>query len=177
DLAFRRGHFTIADTRQTAIYFYWFSLSLIFWSVQGLYARGFYAAGDTVRPMVAGTLVTIFSIPVYSLLFRRFGVIGLAFASNIAIFTHTLVLAVMLHYRRLALLSGLNWRELGKGLLAAMVAGAAAAIIGNSSPYAGDRWSVIFRLGIISVTWAAAAAAALWITDSELLRLLRRRAS
>ena len=37
DLAFRRGHFTIADTQQTAIYFYWFSLSLIFWAVQGLY--------------------------------------------------------------------------------------------------------------------------------------------
>src|SRR5207302_10652004 len=92
DLAFRRGHFTAADTRQTAIYFYWFSLSLVFWAVQGLYARGFYAAGDTVRPMVAGTFVTIFSIPVYWLLFRRFGVIGLAFASNIAIFTHTLVL-------------------------------------------------------------------------------------
>src|SRR5438270_3058264 len=31
DLAFHRGHFTVADTRETAGYFFWFSISLLFW--------------------------------------------------------------------------------------------------------------------------------------------------
>ncbi|MCU1311617.1 MAG: integral rane protein MviN, partial [Candidatus Angelobacter sp.] len=70
DLAFRRGKFDLADSQETAIYFLMFSFSLIFWAVQGLYARGFYAAGDTVRPMVAGTLITALSLPIYWILFR-----------------------------------------------------------------------------------------------------------
>jgi putative peptidoglycan lipid II flippase len=175
DLAFRRGHFTPADTRETAAYFFWFSISLVFWGVQGLYARGFYAAGDMVRPMTAGTLVTIFSLPVYWYMFRTLGVTGLVFASNLAIFAHTIVLAVLLQQRKLALMSGLNWLELGKSLLAAGVAGALAALIGRSTPYSGDRISALLSLGLISITWAAAAIAMLWLTGSQLLRMSRKR--
>src|SRR5580698_8429024 len=32
DLVYRRGHFTFADSASTAIYFFWFSLSLALWS-------------------------------------------------------------------------------------------------------------------------------------------------
>jgi putative peptidoglycan lipid II flippase len=174
DLAFRRGHFTPADTRETAAYFFWFSISLFFWGVQGLYARGFYAAGDMVRPMTAGTLVTIFSLPVYWYMFRTLGVIGLVFASNMAIFAHTIVLALLLQQRKLAPMSGLDWLELGKSLLAAGVAGALGALIGRSTPYSGDRISVLLSLGLISITWAAAAASMLWLTRSDLLRFSRR---
>ena len=38
DLVYRRGQFLFSDSQQTAIYFFWFSLSLAFWSAQGLYA-------------------------------------------------------------------------------------------------------------------------------------------
>ena len=55
DLVYRRGRFLFADTQTSAIYFFWFSLSLALWSAQGLYARAFYAAGDTLTPMVAVT--------------------------------------------------------------------------------------------------------------------------
>src|SRR5450755_3253741 len=65
DLAFRRGHFTFADSLSTSIYFAWFSLSLALWSAQALYARAFYAAGDTLTPMVASTLIVIASLPMY----------------------------------------------------------------------------------------------------------------
>src|SRR5579871_7039459 len=53
DLVYRRGRFLLSDTQTTAIYFFWFSLSLALWSAQGLYARAFYAAGDTLTPMAA----------------------------------------------------------------------------------------------------------------------------
>lgn len=175
DLALRRGHFSSADSQQTAVYFYCFSISLVFWGVQGLYARGFYATGDMFRPMAAGTLVTLLSLPVYWWMFRWLGVIGLAFASNIAIFAHTAVLAVMLHYRKLVSLGELGWRELGKALMAAIIAGVAASFVGKAFPYGVDRVFMLFNLGLISVTWAAAAMATLWLTRSELPGWLRRR--
>ena len=63
DLVYRRGHFQFSDSQETALYFFWFALSLCFWSAQGLYSRAFYAAGNTLVPMVASSLITVASIP------------------------------------------------------------------------------------------------------------------
>ena len=104
----------VSDTQTTAVYFFWFSLSLALWSAQGLYARAFYAAGDTLTPMVAVTVITSASLPVYSLLFHRYGVVGLAFASDIGIGANLLALACLLHYRKMVSLKTLRWDELGK---------------------------------------------------------------
>ena len=123
DLVYRRGRFLVSDTQTTTVYFFWFSLSLALWSAQGLYARAFYAAGDTLTPMVAVTVITGASLPVYSLLFHRYGVVGLAFASDIGIGANLLALALLLHYRKLVSLRTLRWGELGKSALTAVVAG------------------------------------------------------
>src|ERR1700732_5248119 len=85
DLVYRRGKFLFADAQTSSIYFFWFSLSLALWSAQGLYARAFYAAGDTLTPMVAVSVITLVSLPVYSILFHSFGVLALAWASDIGI--------------------------------------------------------------------------------------------
>jgi len=58
DLVYRRGHLLFSDSQTTAVYFFWFSLSLAFWSAQGLYARAFYAAGNTLTPMIASDPTT-----------------------------------------------------------------------------------------------------------------------
>jgi putative peptidoglycan lipid II flippase len=106
DLVYRRGRFLFSDTQTTAIYFFWFSLSLALWSAQGLYARAFYAAGDTWTPMAAVSIITAASLPIYSVLFRHFGVVGLAFASDIGIGANLLALTWLLHYRKLVSLGG-----------------------------------------------------------------------
>ena len=72
DLVYRRGHFLFSDSQETALYFFWFSLSLCFWAAQGLYSRAFYAAGNTLVPMVASSLITLASIPMYSALVPPF---------------------------------------------------------------------------------------------------------
>ena len=84
DLVYRRGHFTFADSESTAIYFFWFSLSLALWSSQALYARAFYASGNTLTPMIATSLITVASLPMYALFFRTLSVTGLAIASDSA---------------------------------------------------------------------------------------------
>src|SRR5579863_2786580 len=178
DLVYRRGKFLFADTQTSAIYFFSFSLSLVLWSAQGLYARAFYAAGDTLTPMTAVTVITVASLPVYSILFHTFGVIGLAWASDIGIGMNLLALAWLLHYRKLSRLGDLRWNELCKATLTAAVAGGISFEVAKAIPLAtgqGSRGADFLQLGLVSVTWAAAVAAGLWLLRSELPRDLRNR--
>jgi putative peptidoglycan lipid II flippase len=179
DLVYRRGKFSFADTQTSAIYFFWFSLSLVLWSAQGLYARAFYAAGDTLTPMTAVTIITIASLPIYAFLFHTFGVIGLAWASDIGIGINLIALAALLNYRGLVPLGGLRWKELGKAILVAIVAGVISFEVSKALPLTGvghgSRLSDVLQLALVSITWAAAAAAGLWLLKSELPRDLRRR--
>jgi len=98
---------------------------MFLWSAQSIYARAFYAAGNTFLPMVAGTIVTVVSLPFYAGLYRTWGAMGLAIASDVGIALQTLVLAVLLHQRRMVSLAGLDYRELGRCLIAGAAAGAA----------------------------------------------------
>lgn len=177
DLVYRRGRFNFADTQATAIYFFWFSLSLVCWSAQGLYARAFYAAGDTLTPMTAASIITVASLPMYSFLFHTFGVIGLAWASDIGIGTNLVVLAVLLHRRKFVSLAGLRWDELGKALLVAAVAGGISFKVAQVVPLTSvrsSRLADLMQLALVSVTWAAAVLAGLWLLRSDLPRDLRR---
>lgn len=178
DLVYRRGRFSFADTRATSVYFFWFSLSLLLWSAQGLYARAFYAAGDTLTPMTAVSIVTVASLPVYSILFHSFGVVGLAWASDIGIGVNLLVLALLLHRKGFVRLSGLRWDELGKSALVAAVAGLISVKVAQIVPLSSvraSRLSDLLQLALVSVTWAAAVLAGLWLLRSDLPRDLRRR--
>jgi putative peptidoglycan lipid II flippase len=179
DLVYRRGRFLVSDTQTTAIYFFWFSLSLALWSAQGLYARAFYAAGDTLTPMAAVTIITSASLPVYSLLFHRYGVVGLAAASDIGIGANLLALAWLLHYRKMVSLATLRWDELAKSAVTAVVAGGismeVAKVVTPLIAGRGTRVADLLQLGLITVTWAAATAAGLWILKSQLPNDLRRR--
>ena len=123
DLVYRRGHFLFSDSQETALYFFWFSLSLCFWAAQGLYSRAFYAAGNTLTPMVASSLITLASIPMYSALFRQFSTVGLAMASDLGIVANTLALALLLHRRGLVRVDGLHWAEIGKAGVSRAAAG------------------------------------------------------
>src|SRR5262249_35238397 len=123
DLVYRRGRFHFSDSRETAIYFFWFSLSLAFWSAQGLYSRAFYAAGNTMVPMIASTVITLASLPIYSLLFHGLSTVGLAIASDIGIVANTAALAVLLHRRNLVRIDEMDWGEVGKAGIIGAAAG------------------------------------------------------
>jgi len=179
DLVYRRGRFLFSDTQTTAVYFFWFSLSLALWSAQALYARAFYAAGDTLTPMAAVSIITAASLPVYSVLFHKFGVVGLAFASDIGIGANLFALAVLLHLRKMVPLKTLRWDELGKSALTAIVGGAVSLEVGkNLLPFAvvhSMRVRDAIQLAVISITWGAATALGLWVLKSQLPQDLRRR--
>ena len=175
DLAFRRGRFTFADSVSTSVYFAWFSLSLALWSAQALYSRGFYAAGNTLTPMVASSVITAVSLPVYATLFHKFGIAGLAMASDIGILMHTVTIAWLLQRDKLVPLRGLPWLGLGKAFATALFAGGAAYGVSRSVRIAGRVSSDLLAIALIGLTWLAATLLGLWITRSDLPLELRRR--
>jgi putative peptidoglycan lipid II flippase len=175
DLVYRRGHFTFADSESTALYFFWFSLSLALWSCQALYARAFYASGNTLTPMVATSIITLASLPMYAALFRTLSVTGLAIASDLGIAANAFAIAALLHIRGLVPFGGLNWKELGKSALVGAVSGGLSYEVMRSVQLDGSRRADLFALALGSLTWAAAVAAGLWLLRSELPADLRRK--
>jgi len=175
DLVYRRGHFQLADSRETAIYFFWFSLSLMFWSAQAVYARAFYAAGNTLTPMLATTCITLASLPVYSSLYRSLSTTGLAIASGIGIMSNALALAWLLDRRKLAQSFHLPWNEMGKAAGTALIAGLLSASVAQGIMMHPSRIADLKAIALITLTWSAAVAAGLWLTSSTLLSDLRRR--
>jgi putative peptidoglycan lipid II flippase len=129
DLLFTGGHFSSVDARLCAAYFAVFSISLFLWSAQAIYSRAFYAAGNTFVPMVAGTIVTAASLPIYYFFYRTHGAMGLAMASDIGIAMQTLLIALLLHQRRMVSLASLEYAEMGRCLLAGVAGGGAVALL------------------------------------------------
>ena len=175
DLVYRRGRFQWQDSQATAVYFAVFAASLALWTAQTLYSRAFYAARNTLTPMLAASIVTALSIPVFSVLFHSWGMLGLAVASDIGILAHTLVLAVLLHRRGLVSMGQMRWLEIGKAIVVAAAAGVAAFYVGSLIPLSGRRSDDIKSLLVVTLVWGAVVALGLWITRSELPRALRRR--
>jgi putative peptidoglycan lipid II flippase len=126
DLVFTGGRFTVTDSRECAAYFAIFSVSMFLWSAQAIYARAFYAAGNTITPAIAGTIVTVVSWPIYLALFHWQGAMGLAIASDIGIAMQTLTIALLLHRGHMVSLASLDYVELGRCLLTGAVSCASA---------------------------------------------------
>jgi putative peptidoglycan lipid II flippase len=174
---FRGGRFTPRDAVLTTHYFRIFAFSLALWSAQGIYARAFYAARNTLIPAISGTIVTALSIPIYALLFHHVGVSGLAIASNVGIFAHTASLAVLLHRYRLVSIASLEWGELGRALLAAVIAYGAVAIL-MESQYVSHLHGHGIDVGLIvagTAVWGALCYAVLQVSGSGLLKQIMRR--
>jgi putative peptidoglycan lipid II flippase len=177
---FRGGSFNLTDAVETSQYFTIFAVSIAAWSAQAIYSRSFYAAGNTLTPAIAGWVVTLVSIPVYAVLFHRMGVAGLALASDVGMLLSVATLALLLHRYRLVNLGGLEFAELGRSLLAAVVS------------FTGTAWFVrwiqvqlhlgrghradMILLAAGTLVWAALCGAVLVGTGSKLPgQLLRRK--
>jgi putative peptidoglycan lipid II flippase len=129
--------------------------------------------------MIAVTAITAASLPVYSFLFRHFGVVGLAYASDLGIAANLLALAVLLHYRKMVSLRTLRWDELGKSAVTALVAGGISLEAARNIPLPtfgrASRIPDLLHLTFVTLTWAAATAVGLWLLKSQLPNDLRRR--
>jgi putative peptidoglycan lipid II flippase len=175
---FKGGKFNRADVLTVTTLFQILAITLPIWAVQGIYARAFYAASDTRTPAITGTIITILSIPMYWLLFKDRGLTGLAIASDIGILVQTAALAILLHRKRLASLLHLEFPELVRSLIAAIVAYIAALGLVRALPPTATHTGDILAIAAGSFAWALAAIIILVVTRSRLpAQLLRRKTS
>jgi putative peptidoglycan lipid II flippase len=186
ELLFLGGRFSSADARECAGYFAVFSVSMFLWSAQAIYARAFYAAGNTMVPMAAGTVVTVVSLPIYYALYHAYGAMGLAIASDAGIALQTVTIALLLHQRRMVSLADLDYRELGRCLVAALASGAGVfgvvrgleRMLGHwGSPHlsAQIRWTDMGLLVVGTAVWTVIARWVLEKTGSALPRVAMKR--
>jgi putative peptidoglycan lipid II flippase len=181
DLLLRGGAFQRSDSATMALYFAIFSLSLCLWSAQAIYARAYYAAGNTLTPMIAGTLITFASLPIYWSLHRSFGPAGLAIASDIGILIQTVTLAILLDRSRMVPLRGLEYSELLRSLVAALVSYIALVELRRLFPVT-SRLNELILLVVASVLFTLISYAVLKLTgsalpDQLLARFFRSRAA
>jgi putative peptidoglycan lipid II flippase len=84
--------FTVQDADAVGSVLALLCLGLSGWAAQTVISRGFYALGSTWLPTIVGTAVAFCTIPLYIVLRREWGAMGLAIASAIAILTYVAVL-------------------------------------------------------------------------------------
>ncbi len=169
------GRLTQLDALLTGKYLATFALSLALWSAQGIYARAFYAARNTLTPAISGTLVTLVSIPVYALLFHHIGVEGLAVASDVGILAHTVALAILLHRARLVSIATLDYPELARSASAALIAFVVTQQLVLRIRLAASLRNNLILILIGTVIWAPVTALVLTLVRSTLLSQLKNR--
>ncbi len=98
-LVFSHTQMKAPDLEATAVTLVFFALGMFAWGAQNILARGFYATQVTWLPAILGTVVTVASVPVYSVLMRHMQHLGLALASSIGLIAYTVILFVLLNRR------------------------------------------------------------------------------
>ena len=178
-LVFGGGRFTPSDVTHTALFFALYTLSLCFWSAQSIYARAFYAAGITWLPMLASTIIVLIALPLYGLGYGWGGAAGLALASDAGIALQAAVLAILLHRRHMVSLASLDFAELGRCLLASMVAGGGVwgglAVLDCTLHPLPGRWMDLAILVAGTVLWFVVAKWILQKAGSALPRVTMKR--
>ncbi len=172
---FRGGRYNRADAAATTQLFSILAITLAVWAVQGIYARAFYAASDTLTPAITGTIITVTSVPLYWILFRVHSLTGLALASDIGITLQTATLAILLHGKRLVSLTHLEFTELFRALIAAIVSFIATYALVHRLPPVTTHFGDVVMLIAGSTAWLLTAAAVLVVTGSKLPKQILRR--
>lgn len=98
-LVYQHGAFKPEDAVIVGILAAVLSFAVPGWIVQQIISRAFYARGDTIRPMVLGSILSILAIPFYMLLARKYGVEGIAVAGVSAMTLNAL--ATIIYARKL----------------------------------------------------------------------------
>ncbi len=88
-LIFQQGGITVAEAELSGILLGIMLTAVVFWAIQQILGRAFYARQDTLTPALAGTAATLFSLPVYWLGATRLGTVGVALAGVFGVVLYT----------------------------------------------------------------------------------------
>jgi putative peptidoglycan lipid II flippase len=109
------------------------------------------------------------------MLFHHIGVEGLAIASDIGILAHTIALAILLHRARLVSIVSLDFPELARTSLAAIVAFVITQQIVVRIPLVPSLRNNLILIALGTVIWAPVTVLILTLLRSTLLNQLKNR--
>lgn len=92
-LIFQQGRFGYTDTIETARLLRIYLLAVPLWAFQQILGRAFYATGDTLSPVVIGTITTAVMLPVFFMGANHLGSYGVVGASVSGFMVYSLILA------------------------------------------------------------------------------------
>jgi putative peptidoglycan lipid II flippase len=179
-VVYEGGRFEAADTARVATLLRIFAFAVPAWVTQQIAVRGFYARGDTWRPMWLGSAVALAALAPYFWLGQRLGAPGLALAGAAGMSVSALATLALL--RRLH--GGPSLGALGvTALRAAAVAALAGAVAAAVPPAGSGALGALLQLALGGAVFGAAAVAGLyWFGDPSqraalraLMRPLRRK--
>lgn len=117
-LAFERGAFTAADTRETALILGILAVSIAAYAVRDLFTRVFYARNQSRKPLLVTTVSIATTFAFCWLLVGRFEAAGLAAATAGVTFANLLMLGALLKRELGDLGLGPSMGTFGKALMA-----------------------------------------------------------
>ena len=152
---FQTGRFGDADTLLVGGVLAAYGVGLLGQTTVKLFASGFYALRDTKTPVKIASFSLIVSGGLAYLLLRWYGTAGIAFGSSLGA-----TLNVVLHLRDLdkrigRVLGRADWQAFGISVVAALLAGAAAAGTVHFAGGLGPIPRALGALGIFGVSYAA----------------------
>lgn len=104
-LVFQQGSFTPQAAAQSGLLLAVMMASVVFWTIQQIMGRAYYACQDTLTPALLGTLATVVTLGAYYYGAISLGPLGIAFAGAFGVALYTGLLCVVW------------WRRHGAGAL------------------------------------------------------------
>ena len=150
-LIYERGEFSASDTDTTAGILQMLSFAIVFWTIQMVTVRAFYAAQNTLRPMLITTSVTLISLPIYWLCSKCLGLQGLAIASVIGMCLQSSAIVFFYHRQNRLFKPAALFKAAAIGLILAVITAAGSfggLQIARLLPIESHTWRILFELGI-----------------------------
>ena len=154
EFLYRHGRFSAEAAAKVSAILAVLSFAVPGWVTQQVAVRAFYAREETWRAMILGTALALAAIPLYLVLSRRYGILGLATAGVIAMTANALVTLVWSRVRyggpRLGALFGTFMRALAIAAVAA--AGAhwlAPQLVPKAPGQLGALWELVVGGGVL----------------------------
>ncbi|MBR4986400.1 MAG: murein biosynthesis integral membrane protein MurJ [Proteobacteria bacterium] len=153
-LVYERGAFSAENAQKTAMVLRLLSISIVFWTIQMVSVRAYYAAQNTLTPMLLTTAATALSIPIYYGLSMSYGLYGLAAASCLGMALQSSCVVAFYHRKNAQFRPLMLVKALGMGLILGASAGlgsyAGLWLVGKLS-IEGHLWRVLFELGVSGI--------------------------
>jgi putative peptidoglycan lipid II flippase len=177
-LLFERRHFTVVDTRMTALALSGMLPGAVAVAAQTVVNRGFYAIQNTLLPAAYGTLATVASLPLFWAGANWFGVAGVGAAISFSAIIQVAVLFAVWNKRSGNAESGGVYRFYGRMALISLPLGG----VLWSFHYVMSLWmplsswmSRLSSIGLVTLVFALLMAAAAWLFRIEEVRVVVRK--